>query len=442
MSIPFLTNPQEELHRAKDTHNHAVTVYEKEVRRSRKEAFKSSSGLVKLQEELKATRNGFKMSQATLESEKLRSAKHEQDAFTAQYQLVGLQEDFLKARERIKTLEEERNTLKQSLKAEEVSQIAAEGRIALPPPGEDDDADLLASPSKSPRKMGRVISDSEKENVVPKRTLQLKSLQEDLIHEKCLRQKAQDQIEFMKMECQFQCCSCRIAEQTGTKYVHDESYLPEMERIKISVPVQDSTDHHIEGIQDVTEVEYETHLGRDSILRSTPSLIDDFMISKRDFAPLPSFEEHETSHTLQHEQDFDEEHEDEPASPIRASRQEVDEPKTPVGLGYRTVSTTTVVPMMFSPEKVKIERPLSQPNTPKTISHPGQYHLVASPFPAKALKADGTIDREAALELIRQRRGRARSIAMGHATPEKQMVEGNVRRDISAPALKTQTWTR
>ena len=47
-----------------------------------------------------------------------------------------------------------------------------------------------------------------------------------------------------------------------------------------------------------------------------------------------------------------------------------------------------------------------------------------------------TFDRAAALAAIEYRRGRARSIANGHVTPRKQMVEGvKERRDISAPAL-------
>jgi hypothetical protein len=47
------------------------------------------------------------------------------------------------------------------------------------------------------------------------------------------------------------------------------------------------------------------------------------------------------------------------------------------------------------------------------------------------------IDREAALEAIRQRRGRARSMAAGQGTPMKQMVvEVKERRDISAPVSR------
>jgi hypothetical protein len=41
--------------------------------------------------------------------------------------------------------------------------------------------------------------------------------------------------------------------------------------------------------------------------------------------------------------------------------------------------------------------------------------------------------REQALEQIRQRRGRARSIAAGNGTPRKVMGEVAVRREFSAP---------
>ena len=48
-----------------------------------------------------------------------------------------------------------------------------------------------------------------------------------------------------------------------------------------------------------------------------------------------------------------------------------------------------------------------------------------------------TFDRAAALAAIEYRRGRAKSLANGTATPRKQMIEGTMggRRDISAPAL-------
>jgi hypothetical protein len=62
------------------------------------------------------------------------------------------------------------------------------------------------------------------------------------------------------------------------------------------------------------------------------------------------------------------------------------------------------------------------------------------PTPNSAILPDGSelpvFDRAAALAAIAYRRGRAKSIANGQATPRKQMMEGvKERRDISAPAL-------
>lgn len=54
--------------------------------------------------------------------------------------------------------------------------------------------------------------------------------------------------------------------------------------------------------------------------------------------------------------------------------------------------------------------------------------------------------RQQAIEQIRIRRGRARSIAAGALTPRKQMVDGAhgpglaYRRDISAPGGKEKKW--
>lgn len=228
---------QEELHRAKETHSHAQGLYEKEIRKARKEAFKSSSALVKIQEELKATRNSLRITQSGLESEKIKCAKREQEAFQAEYKLVGVQEELSKAREQIKTVEEERDALKTSLKEEEVARIAAEGLIALPAsrPGEEDEFD---SPKKTPSKL-RVCSGSDKENFIPSspsKNAELKSLHEDLAAERRRRERAEDTVEFMKMECQFQCCSCRMAELNGDNYIHDDTFEKEMAKIRTSLP--------------------------------------------------------------------------------------------------------------------------------------------------------------------------------------------------------------
>ena len=457
---------QEEYHRSKETHNHAVNVYEKEIRKGRKEAFKSGSSLVKLQEELKATRNSLRITQSGLESEKLKSARREQEAFTAQYQLIGVQEELQRAQERIQVVESERDALKTSLQEEEVARIAAEGRIALPAMEEDDEDLLMQSPRKSPRKPRIASEDSadyDKENrPVPKRTLELQGLHEELSMERRMRERAQEQVEFMKMECQFQCCSCRIAEKDGKGYVHDVSFSSEMERIRALVPrehtppasldedVEMTMEHHEpeteseghEMMEDAVEKSFHTAMDPSQIAlpSSTPEkeisevhITDDFgdetiqndavvEDAPIEAMPAPNSSIHDFATETEAEADVEPEAETE-----EVILEELQEPQTPIR-EFRTISTTTTIPMLFSPY------PASQaPTTPMTLPSSRTAATFATPN-ASALKADGTIDREAALAQIRERRGRARSVAMGQATPRKGMVEGvQGRRDISAP---------
>jgi hypothetical protein len=338
----------------------------------------------------------------------------------------------------------------------------------LPAAGDDDIELLLASPVKSPRKKPVLSSDSEdKENVVPQKAVQLTSLQEELTIERRLRHKAQDQIDFMKMECQFQCCSCRIAEQKGHDYVHDDKFSAEMERIKTSVPLPDQSmsldlvdSSIIKGSQTPGQLNFSPSSGtfrnqvkpgvpvEDSQLQSIDSAVEikdeamEYMITDDDTSMKA--DDIEMSHTLMGDEPepeptpaADEEEEEEEEEESEVSKP-IEEPQTPIRPQIRTITTTTTIPIAFSPYPTKPrDRDPLQPNTPMTVGHVPRTQVEASPFQSRAFKADGTLDREAALELIRQRRGRARSVAIGQATPRKQMVEGNVRRDISAPALKT-----
>ncbi|KAL8690068.1 MAG: hypothetical protein Q9218_004407, partial [Villophora microphyllina] len=234
----------EELHRSKETQAHAQGVYEKEVRRARKEAFKSSSALVKTQEELKTTRNRYTLMREEVDVQKRRVESKEQEAFGAQYELVGLQEELTGAKQQIKVVEEERDALRTSLAQEEVARIAAEGKIALPLAEESDE---FASPRKRRR-------ESLKENIDPnidpdldsdhldsdmldmEEEDPLESLKEELRVEKRLRTRADGIVDFMKMECQFHCCPCRVAEQQGTKYVHDGKLEEQIEKVWAKIP--------------------------------------------------------------------------------------------------------------------------------------------------------------------------------------------------------------
>ncbi|KAI1121688.1 hypothetical protein F5Y10DRAFT_96449 [Nemania abortiva] len=132
--------------RAKETYSHTQAIWEKEIRRARKETFKSQSNILKLSEELKSTRAACKSLEECLDREKELSRAREQEAFAARYQLVDLQQEFDKAQERITFLEQERDAFKAAAKSEEIARIAAEGRLPLPP--EEPDSEF-ASPRKS-----------------------------------------------------------------------------------------------------------------------------------------------------------------------------------------------------------------------------------------------------------------------------------------------------
>ena len=425
----------DELHRAKETHAHSQHLYEKEVRRARKETFKSSSALVKSQEELKATRNAMRSLQDDLDQYRTKTEKHQQEAFAAQYQLVGVQEELERMRERAKVVEEERDALKMNLKEEEVARIAAEGRIALPVSREDDE---FASPRKrrtpvKPRPDPTLYEDGN----------ELAMLKEELEWEREAAREAEDTIEFMKIECQFQRCSCRVAESQGRRYVHDSSRFEAMAEMQKRME---------QAMQDYVE--------RRSPLKPSLVVESDKPASMQDDAADSS-----TIDTQMDEQLT-------VVIPTEALQRVVTRtpgrrPPTPKAPSHAKAD----LPAVTIPEESSLLSLLAapyqsaDPAPPPTPSPP--YHhpttttttttirlpladadsTTASPAPtrpppdqdAAAAIASPMISREQALAQIRERRGRARSFAAGVLTPRKQMVAGGGpigRRDLSAPAAR------
>jgi hypothetical protein len=105
-------------------------------------------------------------------------------------------------------------------------------------------------------------------------------------------------------------------------------------------------------------------------------------------------------------------------------------PATPAHYELRT--TTTTIPIAFSPATPAF-RPGKGPMTPSTVAHAAVN--ARTPVLGELSLNITPIDREAALRQIRERRGRARSMADGHGTPMKQMLTKD-RRDISAPVSR------
>ena len=274
-----MTSEQEDLQRTKEAQTQAQTVYEKEVRRARKEAFKSSSALVNLQEELKTARNRYTLMRvdaedhkqklsakeealsaaqehlAILQAEKIqlyqgsKTASVEQHTETAQEspssrdevlaaqnelrevseELFMLQQKLSKAERKVEkvemqrqVVEEERDALKQSMEEEQLAKSAAEGAVALPssrdtfgPPSQSE-VDESGGPEHEETSEKEVFGQAEDHE-------EISNLKEELHAEKCRRVEAEELVHFSQMECQFGCCSCRRAEQRGTLFIQDDS---------------------------------------------------------------------------------------------------------------------------------------------------------------------------------------------------------------------------
>ena len=430
----------EELHRTKETHSHSQALYEKEVRRARKEAFKSSSGSVKLQEELKSTRNAFSALRENTELQRAKVERREQEAFAAQYQLVGVQEELEKMRQQIKLVEEEREILKSNLKEEEVARIAAEGWIVLPVSRDEDE---FASPKKEKRRERR---ESWKENIDPdfwagEEQDELALLKEELRIENEIRLRAEDLVDFMKMECQFQCCSCRIAERQGVEYIHDGSLAAQMERKAAEIAaIHQRMAPPAETPPPTTESS--DMLARSTTPETTAEPLIDFSPSTGTFHTIfappkhPQQSEHSYEPTRQFSKDA-----------IAGRAQPDTRDTTPALLSEETshhsfiqATPPQLASIPSTPRPHVFNSPPSSTPAP-TFSIPAQLQR---PYTTRVISTTTTIpladifspsmSREEALEQIRQRRGRARSIAAGNLTPRRQMVEGaGIRRDISAP---------
>ncbi|KND94061.1 hypothetical protein TOPH_01205 [Tolypocladium ophioglossoides CBS 100239] len=206
--------------RAKETHAHTQALWEKEIRRARKENFKTQSTMVKIQEDLKSARSAVRILEESLEREKDRSRAREQEAFTARYQIVGVQEQFEQALERIKVVKQERDAFKTAAKNEEVARIAAEGRLPLPK--SENPTDEFASPKKKSTINYRTGKDSRVSlstmDIVSSAAseMEIEELTTQVSWERQRADRAQDMVEFLQAECEMHCCQCSKSKKPRT----------------------------------------------------------------------------------------------------------------------------------------------------------------------------------------------------------------------------------
>ncbi|PQE08436.1 PAP2 superfamily protein [Rutstroemia sp. NJR-2017a BBW] len=456
-----LESVMENYGRAKETHSHTQALWEKEIRRARKEGFKSQSVVVKLQEELKASRDTLRMVQGGLDQEKGRSVKREQEAFSAKYQLVGMQEELTKLQEKLKLVEQERDALRTIAKNEEVARIAAEGRIPLPRPTADEE---FSSPKKTRRSLDQSTTESSAFDEE-----ELDDLRIRLEWENQRANRAHDRIEFLEMECRLHVCAAKAANEAneakeaqtskGSEDLYTASprktdkprtstvFIPSEGIFKTVSPSEEpftksadrqilNTDIHFD--QPSEDAVYER---RDISYERTPSCEphslplapagNTFLLSIFDRVSSPTnpqpqnpsqsvpplknsidFEHERLSDSKSSSQGGDEERQRKSSTSSTVRRQDNE-------YKFHTVSTTTRIPLAdpaeSRPAPISTGLPLPN-NTDNPALTP-------------------TMSREEALAMIRERRGRARSLAQGTETPKKQMIEGaGARRDVSAPA--------
>ena len=463
-----LTTSQEELTTAKEAHASQSSVYEKELRKARKEAFKSSSAVLKLQEELKSTRNSIRITQSGLDLEKQKVQRKEQERFEMEYRLIPLQEQVDKLQQKLRVSEEEREALKRNIQEGEVARIAAEGMIALPV-SQDMDLDLLSSPRKQASPLKRALFNSleeDKENMgsVPKIPSENRRLADQLEQEKIRREQAEEMVDFMRVECMFRCCGCQSS-RLGHQFTLelDAELAAGVDRVRSGMEGI-LTPASTVGDQDQMDAQSETIMENELVEKVAGIQIE--------VAPEPeATAKHLAAHTAD-DHDIDRSHTFAAESPsqIRSPDDQLHEeaekalqaspshepppawiapqtsapsdmppaePSTPSNTqqnpfrtqpSIRTVTTTTTVPMHFTPSAKATYPPVFDEEDAENIPH----------TPTSAASGQATFDRAAALAAIEYRRGRAKSLANGHATPRKQMLEGvnlGGRRDISAPAL-------
>lgn len=481
-------NLKDDFRQAKGEYSSNAEAYVKEVRKARKEAFKSASVVLKLQETLRDTQKRLQVSKIDHATDVQKADRFEQEATDAKCALMAMQQDLNKLQEQFRVLELEKEALKTSLKEEEVARIAAEGQIALPT-SQEDDTELFNSPRKSisPRKLQSTSFSDDKENVgvVTKKMVDTKRLQEEVDAEKQKREAAEEMVEFLRMECAFQCCDCTSTTRHGRamRVSMDEILASSIRKMKSDIakiltpPASEKDEDEIDAEMPNAEAETvhtatstpsdETPLeAKDEVMGEDPRNIplpegDHSMTMVADESPDTTQKDVEQAQDLTaHDEPADEKTTDEhdtnaagedevhsehhqhevshptvtvplkdspPSTPERNAQQDHDMDQQHQH-SIRTITTTTRIPMHFTPvSKPSMLTSWGQENIPLNLD--GSANCAVDDPPAAL-----PFDREAALAAIAYRRGRAKSIADGTYTPRKQMVDLQ-RRDISAPVV-------
>ncbi|EKV13814.1 hypothetical protein Pdw03_5000 [Penicillium digitatum] len=249
----------EELHGTKERQAHERSIFEKEIRKARKEAFRAGSTLVKLQEELKHAKSEVRALKDEVGAEREAKDKAKQEAFERAYALAGLTEELQVLKEKFRALETENHSSTLEVRAHEIrkedfgrlsiaegdlaflttprrTKRAAAGSVRSPAPAREEDH-VEATPPKRPRLSDCVhkteSEQPESETVAELNADLLEEMKEELVYERRRRVAAEDMVHFLNIECQFERCSCRLAESQGRRYIYDADYYNKFQKPQI-----------------------------------------------------------------------------------------------------------------------------------------------------------------------------------------------------------------
>ncbi|KOS40922.1 hypothetical protein ACN38_g8211 [Penicillium nordicum] len=249
----------EELHGTKERQAHERSIFEKEIRKARKEAFRAGSTLVKLQEELKQAKSEVRALKDEAGGEREAKDQAKQEAFERAYALAGLTEELEVLKEKFRALETDNRSSTLEVRAHEIRKEdfgrlsivegdlaflttprrpkrAAAGSVRSPAPAREEDH-AEATPPKRPRlsdftpKTESKQPESETGAEVDEDLLE--GMKEELDFERRRRVAAEDMVHFLNIECQFERCSCRLAESQGRRYIYDAEYYHKFQKPQI-----------------------------------------------------------------------------------------------------------------------------------------------------------------------------------------------------------------
>ncbi|RMJ24127.1 hypothetical protein PHISP_04993 [Aspergillus sp. HF37] len=246
----------EDLQTAKEHQGYQRGDFLKEVKKAKKEAFRAGSTLLKVQEELNNSRAEAQGLKDEVISEREAKENAKQEAFERTYALTGLTEELETLKGRLRSVEANNhsNTLEaqaRRMHREEIGRMSlAEGDLAFlttprkpkrsaedlgstPVPDTTNPSSSYATPPKRQRVSDVMANEGGRDITTPETQCHtISDLQDDLAYERWRTADLESMIHFMKMECQFKACSCRLAEYQGETYVHDEEYAAKMNKVR------------------------------------------------------------------------------------------------------------------------------------------------------------------------------------------------------------------